>query len=128
MLNDVLCIDDDKITLMICKKVILMANFCKEVHTFQDAEKALDYIENLHLNHQELPDLIFLDLNMPVMDGWQFLDELHEKIKDTHTQIPIVILSSSVAPEDVLKTKDYKDVIKFIKKPVSAAELSTLIV
>ena len=79
MLDLVLCVDDDPITLMLCKMVINKSDFAKELITAQNGEEALNYFDDLKLNNlgaeiKRYPTLIFLDLNMPVMGGWEFLD------------------------------------------------------
>ena len=75
MIHRILCVDDDPITVMLCKKVILKAEFAKHVDTAQNGEDALHYFDNLMLaKEHDYPQLIFLDLNMPVMGGWEFLD------------------------------------------------------
>ena len=77
MLETVLCVDDDPITLMLCKKVIMKSNFSKNIYSAINGEDALKFFDNL-INKQDseikdFPQLIFLDLNMPVMNGWEFL-------------------------------------------------------
>ena len=79
MLDKILCVDDDPITLMLCKKVVERVEFAKEIITAKNGQEAIQYFDNLA---QELknnipvvyPKLVLLDLNMPIMDGWQFLD------------------------------------------------------
>ena len=79
MLDLVLCVDDDPITLMLCKMVITRSDFAQELISAQNGEEALNYFDDLKLNNlgteiKRYPQLIFLDLNMPVMGGWEFLD------------------------------------------------------
>ena len=79
MYNKILFVDDDPITLMLCKKVIERAEFSKEIITANNGEDAIKYFENLKStitteDNIVLPELMFLDLNMPVMGGWEFLD------------------------------------------------------
>ena len=74
MLERILCVDDDPITLMLCKKVIEKSTFSKEIDTAVNGEDALKYFDNLITTKAKYPQLIFLDLNMPIMNGWEFLD------------------------------------------------------
>ena len=76
MLDLILCVDDDPITLMLCKMVIAKSSFASEIITAQNGEEALNYFDDLKLNNlgaeiKKYPSLVFLDLNMPVMDGWE---------------------------------------------------------
>ena len=128
MLDQILCIDDDPITLMLCKKVISRALFSKEIITLQNGEEAINYFNNLkQISNQEsatvLPQLIFLDLNMPVMGGWEFLDYFNDKKFSEFNSIKVVILSSTIDPEDLEKSKQYPMVFDFLSKPISQSML-----
>lgn len=87
-------------------------------------EAADNLLPRLQLD-MEYPDVILLDLNMPIMDGWQFLDEL-AKIPAAKT-IPIYIVSSSVDSRDIKKAETYKMVNKYIVKPFSISKIQSLI-
>lgn len=125
MYDLILCVDDDPITLMLCKMVISKSSFSKEIITAQNGEEALDYFDNLKLNNLGVdiinyPKLVFLDLNMPVMDGWDFLDHFSKEeytlfFKDTK----VIVLSSTIDPADINKSKTYPMVIDFISKPIT---------
>ena len=128
MLDQILCIDDDPITLMLCKKVISRALFSKEIMTLQNGEEAINYFNNLkQISNQEsatvLPQLIFLDLNMPVMGGWEFLDYFNDEKFSEFNSIKVVILSSTIDPEDLEKSKQYPMVFDFLSKPISQSML-----
>ncbi|MCL6462766.1 CheY chemotaxis protein or a CheY-like REC (receiver) domain [Flavobacterium micromati] len=131
MLNQILCIDDDLITLMLCKKVISKTLFSKEIITMQNGEQAIAYfnqIKNNAANDQVLiqPQLIFLDLNMPVMGGWEFLDYFLEPEYFIFNTIKVVILSSTIDPKEFERSKKYPMVIDFLPKPISKAMLEHL--
>lgn len=83
MLDKILCVDDDAIALMLCKMVLSKNSFSTEIATATNGEEALNYFKNLKKTITEnpsiqIPQLIFLDLNMPVMGGWEFLDHFRE--------------------------------------------------
>ena len=81
MFKKILCVDDDPITLMILKMTMKKCDFTSIVETVADGTEAVRYYEGLLQNPSiEAPELIFLDLNMPVMDGWQFLDQFTKLI------------------------------------------------
>lgn len=119
-MNKVLCVDDDAITLMLCKTTIRKAGFSEEIITAFNGEEALEYYEELAQKSQtEYPQIIFLDLNMPVIGGWDFLDEFMESYYEKFNSTKVVILSSSVDPRDKERAKNYPIVIDFFSKPIS---------
>ena len=123
MLEQILCIDDDPITLMLCKKVISKSSFSHEIITAQNGEEALHHFNTLKYTNNKnkvnkKPELIFLDLNMPHMNGWQVLDTLISL--DTPVVIKVYILSSSVDFKDKLRAKDYPLVKDYILKPLES--------
>lgn len=132
MLDLILCVDDDPITLMLCKMVISKSSFAKEIITAQNGEEAINYFDDLKLNNlgaeiKKYPPLVFLDLNMPVMDGWEFLDQFS---KTEYTSIfkstKIIVLSSTIDPKDIEKSKTYPMVINFLSKPITKEILEDL--
>ena len=128
MLDKILCVDDDAITLMLCKKVIIKTGFSKETVTAQNGEEALKYFDDIKENTTNiiLPQLIFLDLNMPVLGGWEFLDIFSEPKYKSFNKTKIVVLSSTIDPEDLEKAKKYPMVIDFLSKPISVSMLDYL--
>ena len=127
MLDLILCVDDDPITLMLCKKVIIKAAFSKTIITAKNGEEALEYFNSiLNKEKDHLPQLIFLDLNMPVMDGWEFLDNFNTNKYSEVNSTKIVVLSSTIDPEDLQKSKNYPMVIDFLSKPITTNMLSYL--
>ncbi|OYX81502.1 MAG: response regulator, partial [Flavobacteriales bacterium 32-34-25] len=108
MLDLILCVDDDPITLMLCKKVITKASFSDAIITAKNGEEALQYFNSIiNKEGNKLPNLIFLDLNMPVMDGWEFLDNFSTNKYSEVNKTKIVVLSSTIDPEDLQKSKKY---------------------
>lgn len=122
MLNKVLCIDDDAVTLMICKMVIAKSSFTKEVVLAENGQIALNILEN----QSSIPELILLDINMPVMNGWDFLEEFVSKFEGETNSSRVAILSSSVNPEDVQTAGKFAIVIDFIQKPLTTDRLDAL--
>ncbi|TDD98600.1 response regulator [Flavobacterium cellulosilyticum] len=122
MLDTLLFIDDDPITLMLCKMVISKASFSKVIITAKNGEEALQYFDKLIQNNTEnkkIPQLIFLDLNMPVMGGWEFLDHFSTDKYSEYNDIKVIILSSTVDPEDLKNSQKYPMILDFLSKPIS---------
>lgn len=129
MFETILCVDDDPITLMLCKKVIQKASFSKEVLFANNGQDAISILEKIKLdeNNQKFPEIIFLDLNMPVANGWDFLD--YFKNKDSHIffkNTKVIILSSTIDPSDFSKSKQYEMVTHFLSKPINTDMLEKL--
>jgi CheY-like chemotaxis protein len=130
MLNKILCVDDDPITLMLCKKVIAKANFSNEIESAKDGVEALKFFDALlssgESKNEDYPQLIFLDLNMPIMDGWEFLEEFSKNLKELFPKTKIIVLSSSVDPKDINKSKSYPMVLDFLPKPITVEMLNNI--
>ncbi|WP_310380155.1 response regulator [Flavobacterium sp.] len=124
MLELVLCIDDDPITLMLCKMVITKSSFSKEIATARNGEEAINYFDNLLVDFEtnasiKQPQLLFLDLNMPVMNGWEFLDSFSNSKYSDFNKTKVIILSSTIDPADLEKSQKYPMVIDFLSKPIT---------
>jgi CheY-like chemotaxis protein len=132
MLDLILCVDDDPITLMLCKMVISKSSFSKEIITAQNGEEAINYFDELKLNNlgsdiKNYPQLVFLDLNMPVMGGWEFLDLFtSNKYAPFFKETKIIVLSSTIDPQDIEKAKTYPMVLDFLSKPITKEMLYDL--
>lgn len=124
MINKVLCIDDDHITLVLCEMVIKKSGFAKNVLTAKNGKEGLAFFSGFFAKNkldktEEAPLIIFLDLNMPVMNGWDFLEDYVMKYSDRLPFTKVVIVSSTVNPEDFSRANRYELVIDFINKPLT---------
>lgn len=106
-------IDDDPLHLELAAILLRRANPRSIIRSFENGQQAVDLLES------EQPDLIMLDLNMPGMNGWDFLEHA-SSIKKLP---PIVVLTSSIDPRDRSRAFDYKCVKDFLVKPVRMADL-----
>ena len=130
-MNKVLCIDDDAITLMICKTTIKRASFSNEVITAFNGQEAIEYYKELAVNSSEkdtndYPQIIFLDLNMPIVSGWEFLDDFMNLFYAKFNKTKVIILSSTVDPLDKERAKKYPIVVDFFCKPITKEMLSEI--
>ena len=116
--KNILLVDDDPINNLINKRLISKVNLGESIDEFISGNLALDHIMGLT---PEEPLLILLDINMPLMNGWEFLDHYAEKFADRNDHI--IILSSSIDFLDRLKAQEYPIVGGFLEKPLTIEKL-----
>lgn len=119
-------IDDDKIFIYTLKKMMEHIDFCSNFIVFNNGLDAMNGLKELSEKKEALPDLILLDLNMPIMDGWDYLEEVqnHSEIK----QIKTYIVTSSIDPVDLDRTRTYDTVTNYVTKPLNIKALDQLLV
>jgi CheY-like chemotaxis protein len=117
---NIMLVDDDEINNFITVKLIRKAYSDAVISTFLNGRLAIDKLKNI-LQHdpENIPDYILLDINMPVMNGWEFLEEYKTLSFNADKKITIYILSSSVFSNDIDKAKSYESVANFISKPLN---------
>lgn len=129
MIPVVLCVDDDKIALMISKINMQKTNFCNTIITVENGKEALDYIASqvtLPNANNKIPNLILLDLNMPIIDGWEFLEIFSQKYKYLQNEVKIILLSSSINPDDKNRADENPFVLALIDKALGIDNLKSL--
>lgn len=118
-------IDDDIIFHFIFSKLMENLQGVNEVLIFSDGKEAIDFINSNINNLDKLPDIIFLDINMPVMNGWQFLDRY--KLLEMKKKIMIYIVSSSNNPDDIIDAKAILEVSDYLVKPIKGEQYADII-
>ncbi|MCC9135023.1 two-component system response regulator [Pontibacter silvestris] len=119
-LRRVVLIDDDQINNFVCETIIKNNNFANEVLSFEWAEDAVAFLSKVSQETPEnFPDLIFLDINMPGMDGWSFIDEYRKLPEEITNKCCLFMLSSAVDRKDVITAKNMQEVKDFFSKPLS---------
>jgi CheY-like chemotaxis protein len=127
----IMLIDDNEIDNFINEKLIKAYHFAENVYVHTSTKSALEYLKNVEVTlndipHDLIPSHILLDINMPILDGFHFLEEFEKFSLELIEKIKIVMLTTSLNPMDIEKSKNYKQVVKFIHKPLTENELSDL--
>ncbi|MEM8967793.1 MAG: response regulator [Bacteroidota bacterium] len=126
MMDLVLLIDDNDTDNFISRRVIELTQFAERVVVKSSGQQALDYLQENAQTIDEIPDLIFLDINMPIMDGFMFLYEFETLPTDIQQKSKVIILSSSEDRRDVDKIITNQAVIKYITKPLTQDDLESV--
>jgi CheY-like chemotaxis protein len=124
-LDSVYVIDDDEIIKYLTGKIIEKVDFAKETKTFENGLQAIEELMQVAQTGAKPPDVILFDLNMPVMDGWEFVERFMQL--ELPFQIPLFVFTSSINPEDQVKSYKYAKYIRgFITKPLTVVKLNKI--
>ena len=120
--KNICIVDDDELFLLVCNAIMEDEEFSEKIHNFEDARNALEYL--IATEDRSLPEVLFLDINMPMMDGWEFMDAFKE-IKNVG-KVKIYITSSSINPLDLEKAEKNPFIKGFISKPINPEKLKKI--
>lgn len=118
-------IEDDWITSTVAELLIKKNRNFGRVRRYANGQLAFDALRQVAGYTAEIPDLILLDLNMPVMDGWEFLDAFSALV--LHKRVRVCVLTSSIHPDDIEKSKTYKEVEGYFPKPLDEEILDRMV-
>lgn len=124
--NSVWLIDDDELSNFLNANILEVNQFSSQVRSFSNAQEALDELKASVELREKFPDFIFLDLNMPILDGWDFLKTYGKFPKERKESCTLYILSSSINVEDINKAKLHEEVRDFFSKPLNKVNLGVI--
>lgn len=128
--NCVLLIDDNEIDNFINENILRSAGFSDHIIVYKSGQSALEFLKNIEKNYdfmsEMLPELIFLDLNMPLMNGYQFLSEFEKLDERIKSRIKVVVLTSSHDPSDLKQSGQIPRVKHFMQKPLNEKDIFRL--
>jgi len=126
--KSVMLIDDNEIDNIINEKIIEANSFADNILVFQTGQEALDFLNSNQNDEEILPEIVFLDINMPIMDGFQFLEDFENFSETVLEKCKIIMLSSSISPKDIDRAASSKYVKKYLNKPLNARYLEAITV
>jgi CheY-like chemotaxis protein len=127
LINDIFLIDDDRLVNFLNQEIIKDAYPEKNVRSFENAIDAIETLKQIiETPTESLPQLILLDINMPVMDGWEFLDAFIQLPQNIIEKCKVVMHTSSIDPRDIEKAKSFSAVTDYITKPLNVQSLSKI--
>jgi CheY-like chemotaxis protein len=121
--NTVFLIDDDEATNYFNLIMIESSKIAGEIFVYDSGTMALDTLQDMLKHEKQLPELIFLDINMPVMNGWQFLEEIKALGSKITSKVRVVMLSASDSPQDVSRSQQYAFVKAYLSKPLTVDKI-----
>mgnify|MGYP003444148822 CR=1 FL=1 len=122
--SNVMLVDDNPMDNMVNGQLIASCGFAKKCNSFESAKETLEFLNSA--DAEELPEVIFLDIIMPEMDGFQFLDEFDKLSESVRKRCKIVLLSSSDSFKDLNRANKNKLVKKFLNKPLTIEMLAAI--
>ena len=124
-MQKVMLVDDDEVANLINARLLIRSGYTDRVVQVTKAAEGLEQLRNTQ-RVEDLPKIIFLDVNMPEMNGWAFLDEFRKLPERFKREIRVFMLSSSQLDRDVVKSKGYKEVEEYLFKPLTEEKIEAI--
>src|SRR5687767_930485 len=125
-MKSILLVDDDHICNFLMEKTLERMGVAREIHSALNGKEAIDLLNEYYAGTRSVPDVILLDLNMPIMDGFEFLNAFQKLEYLEKHNVKVIIVSSSQEPKDIAKAKAL-GIDQFLSKPVSAEQLQAVL-
>lgn len=119
-------VDDDNTYIYSVSRVLKSSEVFKNYVVFSNGFEAMEYFKTVVKDAEKIPDILFLDINMPFMDGWHFLEEFAELKPQLAKIVTIYMVSSSVLQQDMNRAKDLSDVTGYIVKPINVEQFEKI--
>lgn len=126
-LDLIMLIDDDEYTNFIHERAVEKSGLCEKVISFDKAKEALTYLQEHSEKAAGVPQLIFLDINMPVMNGWQFIEEYKRLPPERKAKRLLFMLTTSLNPDDEARAKEIGEMAGFFRKPLTPDGLKGIV-
>ncbi|SDM51785.1 response regulator [Kriegella aquimaris] len=124
-LNSILLVDDDPATNFVHRFVIKKTKLTEKVTVVENGKEALDYLQSN--DNEPKPNIIFLDINMPIMNGWQFLEEYERLNANTQGDIVLIMLTTSLNPDDLSKANTFTTINGYRNKPLTTKMIEEIV-
>lgn len=121
-------VDDDSVYVYGLQKLIALKSYCHNILVFSNGLDALSHLKAVLLREEGLPDVILLDINMPVMDGWQFMEEFAKIDPGNGKKITVYMISTSIEERDKLRAEKISNISGYIIKPTRIADLEKIFI
>lgn len=126
-IHSILLIDDDADCNFFHEKIIRKMDLAEELHFCKNGKEAIEFLKKEENGQHAHPDIIFLDINMPLMNGWEFMEEYQKLNEQQKAKIVIVMLTTSLNPHDLETAKKYKDIKGYKNKYLTQNDLRELL-
>ncbi|OQD44328.1 response regulator [Croceivirga radicis] len=120
-------VDDDPIFIFGMKILLKKIGFSDELLVFKNGQEAIDGLLERLKNKEQLPQVIFLDLNMPIMDGWEFLEDFVKIPNHNRETVRVYVVSSSIDARDHQRAKELNVVSNYFVKPITEEDLNEIL-